>query len=361
MATVLRNIDTGKETTISDYLAREIFGLSKECKSLVCLSADKIVHSKGVKNIQIFKKVKAKKIGGTCLVRMGGLGDLVILSSSIVKRKLKYPDKKITLATLPQYVPIGKNLKGVDKCISIDELCKYSFDETIDLRYSVEPSNIGPGSLPWRDYVSKDRSDNFDKLCGVNSQRKYFNIPVDKESIKKFKKMLPKSSGLVIGLNPTSKSPIRVIPPEYVNPLVNMLISRLGATVIIMGKTECWNDSLVNISHERVLNLLNKTSEADLLSLSSIPDLVITPDTGALHIAAALKKKCLGLFGNIDPRTRVTYYPTVRTIYPKRKLACIPCWDVPGSCQCEEGKQGGDCMRLITPERIFRVAKEMLQ
>jgi ADP-heptose:LPS heptosyltransferase len=357
---VLQSLNTGKELVFSDKMGRAFFGPDVKSKMLVCLPTEKIVQGKGIVNIKIMEKDnQVRKIGGTCFIRMGGIGDLVILSSTLVKRKMKYPDKKITLATLPQYIKVMSKLKGVDYCIQIDDLNRYSFDEVIDLRYAVEPSNIGPGSLPWVDYVSKDRSDNFDRLCGVNSTRKYFNVPVDNESRKKFKAMLPTRSGPVIGLNPTSKSPVRVMPPEYVYPLIHKLIRRLDATIIIMGKTEHWNKSLAELNNDNILNLLDKTTEADLISLTSITDLVITPDTGALHIAAALKKKCLGLFGNIDPRTRTTYYPTVRTIYPKGKLACVPCWDVPGSCQCHD-KQGADCMRLITPERICRAVMEMI-
>jgi ADP-heptose:LPS heptosyltransferase len=351
---VLRNVITGKELAISDKKGREIFGLTEGKASLVFLPASKFVPGRGICNISISKiEGKAKKIGGTCIIRMGGIGDLFILSSSLVKRKKKYPNNKITLATLPQYIPLMKNLKGVDFCISVDDVDTYSFNEVIDLRHAVEPSNVGPGKLSWKDYVSHDRSDNFDRLCGVNSTRKYFNAPVDN----KFAFTKPK--GLVIGINPTSKSAIRVIPPEYVEPLTDMLIRRLGATVVLMGKTEHWNRDLTRINGNKIINLLDTTSENDLITLTSRMDLVITPDTGALHIAAALKKKCLGLFGPIDPATRTAYYPTVKTIYPKGELSCIPCWDIPGCCN--NGHPGADCMRLITPEKIVKAVRGMIQ
>lgn len=355
---ILQNMTTGKEIKLPAKLAKQIFPFTDGFKTMVCLPSSKIIHAEGIHNIRITRKENAKRVGGTCIIRMGGIGDLVILSSSIVKRKKKYPDRKITLATLPQYVPVMKHLKGIDRCINIEDVNKYIFDETIDLLYAVEPNNIGPGSLPWRDYVSNDRSDNFDKLCGVNSTRKYFNVPVDREKVKNFRRMLPDNDYPVIGLNPTSKSPIRVIPPEYVQPLVNSLSK--FSNVVLMGKTEGWNQFLADIQGDNILNLLNRTTEADLISVTNLADVVITPDTGALHIAAALKKKVLGLFGNIDPHTRTTYYPTVRTIYPKGKMACIPCWDVPGACSCYE-KVGADCMRLITPNRIVKAVKEMLQ
>ncbi len=44
-------------------------------------------------------------------------------------------------------------------------------------------------------------------------------------------------------------------------------------------------------------------------------------------------------------------------MYAKGELECIPCWDFKNPCPIHD-KIGAECMRLLTPERIFKVAQE---
>jgi ADP-heptose:LPS heptosyltransferase len=115
---------------------------------------------------------------------------------------------------------------------------------------------------------------------------------------------------------------------------------------------------LTKIQGKHVVNWLDQTSEEELIAVCSMSDMVISPDTGVLHVAGALKKKAVGVFGNINPATRVSYYPTVKALYPVGKMPCIPCHDVPGACDYD--KPGSPCMKLNTPEKIVRAAKELL-
>jgi ADP-heptose:LPS heptosyltransferase len=353
---ILRNSTTGKSLKLKDKDAKEVFGIEGQKHAhLICLPARNVITTLGDKNIQIVQqRRRTKKIGGTCVVRMGGIGDLIILSSSLVKMKMKNPESPLTLATLEKYVPIMKGLKGIDLCIPIDDISKYSFDRMIDLRWAVEPSNIGPGSLSWRQYVCNDRSDNFDKLCGVVSRRKYFNVPVNKLLF------TDKIKGVKIGFCPVNGSIVRSMPPDYVEPTIKLLLAETGGTVVLVGKTEAWSRDLLQIKGERIRNLIDKTSEEEMIAICSRMDLIIAPDTGILHIAGALKKKAIGLFGPINPDTRIAYYKTVVALGPYEEMQCIPCHDVPGACDC--GKPGGaPCMRLITPERIAMTAKAVLR
>lgn len=354
----LRNETTGKSLKLKDKDAKEVFGIDGQKHAhLICLPARNVIPTLGNKNIQIVhERKRAKKIGGTCVIRMGGLGDLIMLSSSLVKLKMQNQDKLLTLATTPQFVPIMKKLKGVDLCISIDDIPKYSFDNVIDLRYAVEPPNIGPGSLSWRRYVSHDRSDNFDLLCGVNSAKKYFNVPVVRSLCADLKETTLKKP--LIAVCPTTASIYRTIPPDYVKPIIEKILKKIGGTVILVGKTEDWNRDLLKIRGKDIVNWLNQTTEAELIAICSMMDLIISPDTGVLHIAGALKKRAIGIFGNINPETRISHYKTVTALYSKGKLPCIPCHDVPGACDCDS--PGSPCMRLVTPDKIAKSARGLL-
>lgn len=355
---ILHNETTRKELKLSDKVARDVFGLTEKQSYLLCLPVSHAIPAATGKNIQIrHERKRVTKIGGICVIRMGGLGDLIILSSTLVKLKKKYPSMPLTLATTARYVPIMKGLKDVDLCISVDDLEKYSFERRIDLRYAVEPPNIGPGSLSWRRYVSYDRADNFDALCGVGGKRYFFNLPVDRAQCADLH--LGQCPKPLIVFCPTTASTVRAVPPDYVAPTVNQLRQKTGGTVILIGRTEAWNKDLNQIQGKNIINWLDQTTDAGMIAVCSMADLIISPDTGVLHVAGALKKRGIGLFGNIDPATRISHYKTVTAIYRKGKMPCIPCHDVPGACDAT--KPGAPCMRLITPDVIVRAAKEKLR
>ncbi|HGY92810.1 MAG TPA: lipopolysaccharide heptosyltransferase family protein [Planctomycetes bacterium] len=79
-------------------------------------------------------------------------------------------------------------------------------------------------------------------------------------------------------------------------------------------------------------------------------DLVIGGDTGPVHLASALGRKVLALFGPYDPRLYHPYQHPERALY--HALPCSPCRY--RSCP------GRQCMAAITPEEVFARAVALL-
>ena len=102
------------------------------------------------------------------------------------------------------------------------------------------------------------------------------------------------------------------------------------------------------------VDLCGKTSLVELGSLLQEMDLVLTVDTGPMHLAAALGRPVLALFGPTNPRRTGPYGPRHRVL-TAADLACRPCYeDI-----CRNGKP--DCMAGITPECVAATALEMLR
>jgi ADP-heptose:LPS heptosyltransferase len=133
-------------------------------------------------------------------------------------------------------------------------------------------------------------------------------------------------------------------------------VKKFDTNVVLVGQSQPWTNGVKKVQLPRVINLIDKTSTPEMISLCSLAKLVITPDTGTLHIAGALKKKTIGIFGNINPRTRISYYPTVKAIYPHGDLKCIPCWDL-HPCKLNGAAR---CMNLTTPKKILSTVAEMM-
>jgi len=89
-----------------------------------------------------------------------------------------------------------------------------------------------------------------------------------------------------------------------------------------------------------------------LKALIEAADLVITNDTGPRHIAAALGRSIIGLYGPNNPEWTKTDYAKEKRIVGK--APCVPC-DKPACTQSWHL-----CMESITVEQVFKEAQKIL-
>ena len=102
----------------------------------------------------------------------------------------------------------------------------------------------------------------------------------------------------------------------------------------------------------RIYNWAGKTGLRELAAILERCSMVVGPDSGPGHLAAALGIPYLGLFGPTDPE-RVAAWGS-KHLAIKSDLGCAPC----GKRECP----GLDnlCMRTISPERVIRAVSEAL-
>ena len=107
----------------------------------------------------------------------------------------------------------------------------------------------------------------------------------------------------------------------------------------------------------RCTDLIGKFSFAELLFVMSKCHLIISNDSGPMHLAAALSLPQIAIFGSTHPRLGFA---------PQNPLAIIHCADL--KCQpCTlHGRTGCpqkhfDCMRSIHPDSIIISIKQALE
>ena len=292
------------------------------------------------------------------VVRDYALGDLVMLSPALKALKQKNPNRPLALVTNP---PLFDVLDGTDYLNAILPKSGYAhaeFYRTYDVCSAVEVE--GPGKLPEVEYRSMPRPDIFAKLLGVKGGAIDFPVPVNPQTLKKMRVVLSGCKHPVIGLAATCQSAVRTMPPEYVEPLIELLLQSYG-TVVLIGKTEVWNRQLADIDLPNAINLIDLINIKELIAVCSLMDAMISPDTGTMHIAGALKVKCLALMGNNKPKHFSDFYSSVKVLQPsKDELSCVPCEDISHSClPLLSGTFGAPCMRRMTPERITEAFAEL--
>jgi heptosyltransferase-1 len=98
------------------------------------------------------------------------------------------------------------------------------------------------------------------------------------------------------------------------------------------------------------VNLGGRTTLRELACLYRQASLVVTTDSGPMHIAAAVGTPVVALFGPTDPDRTGPYGPGHRVI--RSGLSCMPCFRK----QCDTVR----CMREIGVGEVFAAVQEML-
>jgi len=81
--------------------------------------------------------------------------------------------------------------------------------------------------------------------------------------------------------------------------------------------------------------------------------MIVTNDSLGLHLAIALKKKVIGLFGPTKPE-EVYFYKRGIALSPP-KMECMPCLRENGDCIAKKG-----CMNKISPKRVYEEVKQWI-
>lgn len=101
-----------------------------------------------------------------------------------------------------------------------------------------------------------------------------------------------------------------------------------------------------------VQNLCGKTSLGDAINLIHLARLIISNDSGLMHIAAALNKAQIALYGSSSPDFTPPLNAQAHIL--KIPISCSPCFQR----QCPF--QHYDCLNKITPQMVFEKTKNIL-
>ena len=134
--------------------------------------------------------------------------------------------------------------------------------------------------------------------------------------------------------------------------LADRIINELKTEVVFTGsRSGGMIDRIQSMMTNKSLNLEDKTSLLELAHLYERADLLITPDSGPMHIAAAVGTPVIALFG-ASAYWRTGPYGQNHTII-RTDLPCSPCFLK--KCPTRQ------CMQDISPEQVFSVIAEKLK
>ncbi len=105
------------------------------------------------------------------------------------------------------------------------------------------------------------------------------------------------------------------------------------------------------------IDLIGKTSLMDLVALYGKCALVVTHDSGPLHLAMLAGAPVLALFGPTDPVEKVPANGKNLVLWGGEELACRPCYDGKNYAACSNNL----CLKSVTVEKVHQEALRLLK
>jgi len=168
-------------------------------------------------------------------------------------------------------------------------------------------------------------------------------------------------SSRYVVLNPGSNEYGRRWPFQNYLIIANHLIE-LGLNVIIVGGQNEKIASVPKSSHdERIVDLTGKTELPELLDILNHAACVISNDTGPAHLSIALKTPTVVIVGGGHFGSFVPYPEEVCPPYAKFAFEDMPCYHCFWRCTKRESKfEAFPCVRDVSVDTIWGHTKELL-
>jgi heptosyltransferase-2 len=261
----------------------------------------------------------------------------------------------------------------------IEELKKENFDYIIDLHHNLRTLRI-------KQVLKKIKSFSFNKL---NIQKWVFvnfkiNIMPDKHIVDRYMETV-KSLGVVndgLGLDYFIHDKDVVdqkdIPISHLHGYIGIVIgaahntkklpvhklkelcSNINHPIILLGGKEDYSNAtqISSVDPIKIYNACGKYNLNESADLVRRAKLIISHDTGLMHIAAAFKKDIISVWGNTVPSFGMYPYKTNYEIFGVNKLWCRPCSKI-GYNKCPLGHF--KCMKKISIDGIVNHVNILLR
>jgi heptosyltransferase-2 len=135
-------------------------------------------------------------------------------------------------------------------------------------------------------------------------------------------------------------------PARHFAELARRLAAR-GRAVWLFGsdKDKAIGEDVIRLSDGAAINLCGKTDLAGAIDLLSLAEVVVSNDSGLMHVAAAAGRPVVALYGSSSPEH--TPPLSARARLARTGIECSPCY----ARECPLGHF--KCMNELTPERVL--------
>ncbi len=183
---------------------------------------------------------------------------------------------------------------------------------------------------------------------GVPVHRDFTWLPARPAIAAAMRQKWPMNSHRWLIINPGARWVNKRWPVEHFTNLVRRLAAEHVDLrfAILGGQSERdIGRAIASVDTERCLDLTGQTSLPELVEWIRIGELMVTNDTGPMHVAAALNKPVVAMFGPTRPQHTGPYGQIQRVL--QLSLPCVPC--MKSYCKLATPLE---CLRALPVERV---------
>ena len=200
-----------------------------------------------------------------------------------------------------------------------------------------------------------DRYLDFIRYLGADADNPEFNITVTEENKTRIESFLKAADVDIdepfVAINPVAFWDTKLWEDDRFAGLCDRIIKELKCRVVFTGgKGQGGIERIQSMMVSPSVNIEGQTTLRDLAYLYSLSRLLITTDSGPMHIAAAMNTPTVALFGPTDP-SRTGPYGNGHTIV-RKEMPCSPCF----LKKCDTKR----CMEEIGVDEVFEAVKESI-
>ncbi len=198
-----------------------------------------------------------------------------------------------------------------------------------------------------------DRYLDFPRYLGKKIDNVEFILPQNNDAEAKVQLLMSKykmDDKKFIAINPMAYWKTKLWDNEKFAHLADLANTKLKMKVVFTGSEKESIEGIISRMTTEGINLGGQTSLLDLAYLYKKAQMVITTDSGPMHLAAAVGTPVIALFGPTDP-ARTGPFGKKHTIITAR-IPCSPCF----LKKCSTRK----CMRDISPDEVLTAIEEKL-
>ncbi|MFC1885196.1 glycosyltransferase family 9 protein [Thermodesulfobacteriota bacterium] len=352
------------------------------------------------------------QIASSCIVivRLVGLGDLLMLTPAIREHKKRFPLEKIALVVGESNKEVFDNNPHIDMVIGVDDVKIYSGRfisqlqeacKLINALRKLRPSKIFLLQRDWRWSVvailsgikkrlgfrrhvhsllltraiaTTDKEHEINKYFRLfsldGSKRKdhyrldIFSGLTDKKWADDLVQKIPHNNLIALSpggaVNTKGEWALKRWPLEYYQGLL-MLLAKKEYTIVLIGGTrdvpltKKMRTILPSINSDQLYDLAGKYPIQKAFSILKKCMLMVTHDSGAMHIAAAADIPVISIFGPTRPDETRPLTEGSYSFWHGSELPCAPCYRFGKLPDCKTGA----CMKAVTPEMVYDKITEL--
>lgn len=338
------------------------------------------------------------------IIRFSSIGDIILTSPLLRILRKKLPDTQIDFLIKKEYAELVKfnpnlsnviefntaeGFKGLYKIAN--DIKENNYDIVLDLHNNLRSNYIKLFSKAryysvnkrvmkrlilikfkvnlYSNYISvADRYLETISFLNVKNDNQGLDLYYPETALVELDKKLKynnlKDHNYIIGVAPAAKHNTKIWEKEKYVQLLTLISNKFDPFIFLFGSKseENYINSIAdaikkNVNKECVANMAGKLSLIETAALIDKCLVVITNDTGLMHMASARKRKVVAIFGSTVKEFGFFPFGTESIVIENNNLKCRPCSHI-GRDKCP--KHHFKCMRDISVERVLEAYKNIL-